>query len=71
MNVHIDDDNNILCCPHCGSDKMVVTEETMWFVNGGGFYCHSVKAHDSDAKATCLDCRWEGRLDQLKTEQVE
>lgn len=62
-------DSLLLCCPQCESTEVAATEETMWMINGGAHYCHSVKAHDSDAKATCLHCRWEGRRDQLKTEQ--
>lgn len=45
-------------CPNCGSENVAVTEETMFMVNTMDLYCHSVKAHDDDAKATCLDCRW-------------
>lgn len=55
-----------LTCPECGSAEVTVTEESMWMVNSGEHYCHSVKAHDHDAKATCLTCRWEGRRDGLK-----
>ena len=47
---------------------MTVTEETMWMVNTGEHYCHSVKTQDPDAKATCLTCGWEGRLDQLSAQ---
>lgn len=52
-------------CPNCGSGDVAVTEETMFMVNTMEHYCHSVKAHDSDAKATCLDCQWRGRRDHL------
>lgn len=54
-----------LHCPACGSDRVAVTEETMFMVNTGDHYCHAVKAHDSDAQATCLDCRWVGHRHQL------
>ena len=54
-----------LHCPNCDSENVAVTEETMWMVNTMEHYCHSVKAHDSDAKATCLDCRWEGERRNL------
>ena len=54
-----------LHCPNCDSENVAVTEETMWMVNTMEIYCHSVKAHDSDAKATCLGCRWEGERRRL------
>ncbi len=56
----------VLTCPDCGSTSVTVTEEHAFMANGGDHYCHSVKAHDSDAKATCLDCRWEGQRQHLK-----
>ena len=62
--------DQLLTCPQCGSVQVTVTEETKWMVNTGEHYCHSVKAHDPDAKATCLTCGWEGRRDQL-TAQAE
>lgn len=43
-----------LHCPNCDSENVAVTEETMFMVNTLDHYCNSVKAHDSDAKATCL-----------------
>jgi len=52
-------------CPECGSQKVVVIEETMFMVNTGDHYCCSVKAHDSDATAKCLDCNWTGKHHQL------
>lgn len=55
-----------LTCPQCDSENVAVTEETKWMVNTMEHYCHSVKAHDHDAKATCLHCRWEGQRSQLK-----
>ena len=56
-----------LICPECESEKVAVTAEQMWMVNTGDHYCHSVKAHDHDAKATCLHCRWKGERGALKT----
>lgn len=53
-------------CPECNSDRVCVTEETMWLVNKFEPYCNTVKMHDSDAKADCLDCGWQGRHDKLK-----
>jgi hypothetical protein len=49
-----------LLCPNCGSKKVCVTVEQKFMVNTGEHYCHSVKAHDSNANCTCLECRWEG-----------
>lgn len=49
-----------LHCPNCDSENVAVTEETMWMVNTMEHCCHSVKAHDFDAKVTCIACRWEG-----------
>ena len=60
-------ENQKLRCPECQSSKVAVTEETMWMVNTGDHYCHSIKAHDSDAKVTCLKCKWEGQRHQLTT----
>ena len=55
----------ILVCPECGSDLVATTAEQMFMVNTGEHWCHSVKAHDGDAKATCLHCRWKGQRQQL------
>jgi transcription elongation factor Elf1 len=55
----------ILTCPECGSAEVTVTAEQMFMVNTGEHYCHSVKTHDGDAKATCLSCRWEGQRQGL------
>lgn len=60
------DEDVLYTCPECGSEEVAVTAEQMFMVNTGGHYCHSVKTHDPEAKATCLECRWEGRRDQLK-----
>jgi transcription elongation factor Elf1 len=57
-----------LYCPKCNSTDVVVTAETMFMANTGEHYCHSVKAHDSDAKAKCLACDWEGYRIWLKEE---
>ena len=55
----------ILRCPECNSSKVVTTTEQLWMINTGDFYCHSVKAHDSNSKAKCLDCEWNGLRHQL------
>lgn len=53
-------------CPECGSDQVTVTAEQSFMANTGEHYCHSVKTHDSDAKARCLACHWEGQRHQLE-----
>ena len=55
-----------LVCPECGSDDCVVVAEQSFNVNTGDHWCHDVKTHDSDAKARCLNCDWNGRRDRLK-----
>lgn len=52
-------------CPDCGSDNVTVTAEQMFMVNTGDHHCHSVKTHDHDAKASCLDCNWSGERRHL------
>ena len=56
----------VYVCPECGSPEVTVTAEQMFMVNTGDHYCHSVKTQDSNAQATCLECRWAGQRDQLK-----
>jgi hypothetical protein len=63
----MDSENEELRCPHCRSAKVAVTVESMFMVNTGEHYCHSVKAHDSTASVLCLDCRWVGKRAQLVT----
>ena len=58
-------------CPECSSLNVATTAEQMFMFNTGEHYCHSVKTFDNDAKATCLDCRWTGRRDQLEVHNVE
>ena len=58
-------ENDKLTCPECKSAKIAVTAETMYMVNTGGHYCHSIKPHDPDAKATCLNCDWCGFRNNL------
>jgi transcription elongation factor Elf1 len=50
----------IYTCPMCNSDRITVTEEHVIMINTLEHYCHSVKAHDSDAKVSCLECNWSG-----------
>ena len=54
-----------LKCPHCESAQVTLTSEQAWLANTGEYWCETVKTHDSDAKATCLDCWWVGRHDEL------
>lgn len=55
-----------LTCPDCGSDQVIVHEERAVMANTFEHYCHSVKAHDPDAKASCLKCNWAGERQHLK-----
>lgn len=41
-----------LACPVCDSEDVTVTAEQMFMANTGEHYCHSVKTHDDDAKAS-------------------
>ena len=56
----VKDKQQVYECPECGSNNLIVTEETAFYLNGIVFYCHSVKAQDGDAKVQCLDCNWTG-----------
>jgi len=64
-------DEQELRCPSCGSNRVTVAEETMFMVNTMEHWCHSVKAHDADAKADCLACRWQGIRAQLTAAQAK
>jgi hypothetical protein len=55
----------LLTCPSCGGDRVVLYEETSYMANSGEHYCHSIKMQDPNAKASCLDCQWSGQHDQL------
>lgn len=55
----------LLVCPQCESNEVVVYEERAVNANTFEHFCHSVKAHDSDAKARCLTCDWTGERSQL------
>jgi hypothetical protein len=50
----------LLVCPECHTEQVVVYEEHAVMANTFEHWCHSVKAHDSDAKARCLECEWTG-----------
>ena len=53
-------------CPECGSTNVATESHAMTMVNTGEHYCHSMKGHDADSPATCLDCHWVGIRNQLK-----
>lgn len=57
--------DDLLKCPECGSDKVTVSHLQRFMANTREHYCHSVKTHDANSEATCLDCQWIGRRDQL------
>jgi hypothetical protein len=59
-------------CPNCGSDNLLVYEQTSWVMNTGEFYCHSVKAHDSNAKVCCQDtsCMWVGERSEVMVSET-
>ncbi len=58
-------ENVVLICPECGSEKVTTAHIEKFMVNTGEHYCHSVKTHDPDSPANCLDCRWTGERDDL------
>ena len=53
-------------CPECESDQVTTEHHQMFMVNTGDHYCHSMKTHDSDSPANCLNCHWTGERHQLK-----
>lgn len=55
-------------CPECHSDRVVTTYEQLVDANTFDHYCHSVKAHDADSKALCLECQWTGERQDLEGE---
>ncbi len=58
-------ENELLKCPNCGSTEVTVSHLQRFMANTGEHYCHSVKTHDANSEATCLECRWIGRRDGL------
>ena len=56
-------------CPECTSHNLLVYEVTAYNVNTLEFYCHAVKAYDSDARVECLDCTWKGTKSDLDTKR--
>ena len=57
--------DEILKCPECWSTEVTVSHLQRFMANTGEHYCHSVKTQDAASEATCLDCKWVGRRDQL------
>lgn len=57
----------IYTCPDCSSERVTTEHHQMFMVNTGDHWCHSMKVHDSDSPATCLDCRWQGERRHLVT----
>ena len=54
-------------CPECESKNILGGEETLFEINTGEFYCHSVKLHDNDCEIECQDYGWTGlRQDLIK-----
>ena len=47
-------------CPNCGSDKVTLTEVRRVMANTLEHWCFSVKPHDKESSALCVDCWWEG-----------
>ena len=55
----------IFVCPECGRDKVTTAHIQKFMVNTGEHYCHSVKVQDPESPASCIDCYWHGRRDDL------
>ena len=52
--------DEILVCPSCQSDKVLVYEKRAIWINTYDHFCHSVKASDDDAEVRCSECDWKG-----------
>jgi hypothetical protein len=52
-------------CPQCESEEVTLAHVQLFMANTLDHYCHSTKTQDSDSPASCLDCDWSGRHDQL------
>jgi len=59
------EEEKLLKCPKCGGHEVTLAHEQLFMANSGAHYCHSVKIHDSNAKAGCLECQWHGHRNQL------
>ena len=60
-----------LVCPECSSDEVIVREVRSVDANTFEHWCHSVKAHDSDAEAWCRKCDWTGIRATLATHDIK
>lgn len=58
-----------LTCPECGSEEVCTGSIQMFYANTGEHYCHSVKTHDSNSPAFCIECCWRGERHQLVAAQ--
>lgn len=58
--------SNKLICPKCDTEDILVYSVTSYEVNKNmEYFCETVKPHDSDAPARCMQCQWEGIRNQL------
>ena len=57
-------------CPECGSEHVTTQHHQTFMVNTGEHYCHSMKTHDSDSPAGCLDCDWHGERKDLHVAEI-
>lgn len=62
---------NLLTCPECGSTEVTVSHLQRFMANTGDHWCHAIKTHDANSEATCLDCLWVGKRDQLNAPTQE
>lgn len=60
-------ENETLTCPECGSENVTLTHVQKFMANTGEHHCHATKTQDQDSEADCLDCGWNGRRDDLKS----
>lgn len=65
--IMIYDYEKFLVCPKCGSEEVTLTHVQTFMANTGDHYCHSIKTHDANSPADCIECGWEGERLQLKT----
>lgn len=56
----------ILTCPDCDSERVTVAHVQMFMANTLEHYCHSLKTHDANTYAHCIDCGWKGLREDLK-----
>ena len=61
---------SLLLCPECGSENVTTAHVQSFMVNTGEHYCHSVKTHDENSPAHCIDCEWRGERRNLLEEKA-